>query len=83
MTGTTAVTEMQFVGAAEIMACVGVGRTKAYAIIQQLNAELEKEGYLTFPGKVPTRKFQERLYLGNPTPAPAGKPLRSRTGKKP
>lgn len=44
MTGTTAVTEMQFVGAAEIMACVGVGRTKAYAIIQQLNEELKQEG---------------------------------------
>ena len=74
MIGTIAVTEMQFVGAAEIMACVGVGRTKAYAIIQQLNAELEKEGYLTFPGKVPTRKFQERLYLG--TPKQEEKPVR-------
>lgn len=45
------------------MACVGIGRTKAYEIIKMLNAELESEGYLTFPGKVPERKFRERLYL--------------------
>lgn len=66
--------EMQFAGAKDIMACVGVGRTKAYEIIQMLNEELEREGYLTFPGKVPVRKLQERLYMGNPVaPTPAGK----------
>ena len=54
---------IQYVTAQDIMTCVGIGRTKAYEIIKRLNAELESEGYLTFPGKVPERKFRERLYL--------------------
>lgn len=78
----TVVPEMQFLGAAEVMACVGVGRSKAYQIIQQLNAELEQEGYLTFPGKVPARRFQERLYTGSPIATKtAGKADRSRTSR--
>ena len=54
---------IQYLYAEDIMACVGVGRTTAYRIIKALNAELESEGFLTFPGKVPEKKFRERLYL--------------------
>ena len=54
---------IQYLSAEDIMACVGVGRTTAYRIIKSLNAELEREGFLTFPGKVPEKKFRERLYL--------------------
>lgn len=54
---------VQYLTAEDIMACVGVGRSKAYEIIKNLNAELDRDGYLTFPGKIPERKFREKLYL--------------------
>ena len=54
---------IQYLTAEDVMACVGVGRTTAYRIIKALNAELERDGYLTFPGKIPERKFREKLYL--------------------
>lgn len=59
---------VQYFTAQDIMASVGVGRTKAYGIIKALNTELEKDGYLTFPGKVPARKFCEKLYLDENKP---------------
>ena len=66
---------IQYLYAEDIMACVGVGRTTAYRIIKALNAELESEGFLTFPGKVPEKKFRERLYLPeNIRPALAANP---------
>lgn len=57
---------IQYLTAEDIMVCVGVGRTTAYRIIKALNAELERDGYLTFPGKIPERKFREKLYLSSP-----------------
>lgn len=45
-----------------IMAALGIGKSNAYAIIKQLNAELEEKGYLTIRGKVPTKYFRERFY---------------------
>jgi len=56
---------IQYLTAEDIMVCVGVGRTTAYRIIKALNAELERDGYLTFPGKIPERKFREKLYLSS------------------
>lgn len=63
MARTAPMPTIQYLYAEDIMACVGVGRTTAYRIIKALNAELESEGFLTFPGKVPEKKFRERLYL--------------------
>jgi hypothetical protein len=37
-------------------------RTKAYAIIKKLNDELEAKGYLTYPGRVSRKYFNERFY---------------------
>lgn len=59
----TTMPTIQYMTAADIMVCVGVGRSKAYEIIKNLNDELERDGFLTFPGKVPERKLRERLYL--------------------
>lgn len=63
MAQTSTMPTIQYMTAADIMVCVGVGRSKAYEIIKNLNDELERDGFLTFPGKVPERKLRERLYL--------------------
>ena len=36
--------------------------TKAYQLMRQLNAELEKKGRLTIHGKVLRKYFMERFY---------------------
>ena len=38
-----------------------VGDTKAYAIIRDLNEELQKKGYMTVRGRVPVQYFNERF----------------------
>ena len=58
---------VQYLTVNDVMACIGVGRSKAYAIIRELNAELDQDGYITVSGKIPERKFRERLYLSGPT----------------
>jgi prophage antirepressor-like protein len=53
-----------YLSAADICTILDISRTKAYAIIRQLNAELEKEGYITIAGKVSRKRFEERFYGG-------------------
>ncbi len=68
---------VQYLTVEDVMACLGVGRSKAYTIIRELNAELERDGYITIAGKIPARKLRERLYLSSPaqltTPIPKGR----------
>jgi len=47
----------------DVMEMLSIGSAKAYKVIAQLNAELKAEGYLTVNGRVPVRKFRERLYI--------------------
>lgn len=49
----------------DVMKIVGCKRTKAYSIIKALNKELKDEGYFTYDGRVPKRRFKERFYFGN------------------
>jgi hypothetical protein len=43
-----------FIDAGEISQMLGIGMTKAYAIIKEYNAELEAKGYFTMRGKCPS-----------------------------
>lgn len=52
----------QYVTAQEVAETWGVSLTKSYAIIRQLNKELEDKGYLTVRGKVSRAFFQEKCY---------------------
>lgn len=54
----------QYVTAQEISEILGVSLTKSYAIIRELNEELQRKGYLTVRGKTSRAFFNERLYLG-------------------
>ncbi len=41
---------------------LGISRAKAYKILQQMNADLEKKGYLIVRGKIPVAYFREKWY---------------------
>ena len=53
-----------YVVAEEVAEELGVSRGKAYAIIRQLNEELEKKGIITISGRVSRKYFTERLCYG-------------------
>lgn len=74
---------VQYLAAEDVMACLEVGRSKAYSINRELNAELERDGYITIAGKIPARKLCERLYLSSSaqTTAPTAKGRTTRSKK--
>jgi hypothetical protein len=51
-----------FILADEIKENIGVSKSKAYNLVQELNAELKEKGYLTVPGRVSRKYFEERFY---------------------
>lgn len=55
----------QFMTVDEVANACGVSKTKAYKIIRNMNADLEKSGYLTIAGKVSRAYFRERIYSGS------------------
>ena len=52
----------QYLTAAEVAETVGVSITKAYKLIREMNEELKKKGFLTIPGRVSRRYFEEKFY---------------------
>lgn len=44
----------------DIMKSMGVGKTKAYNVIKELNAERKKRGYIVAPGKVSKSYYEAR-----------------------
>jgi len=51
-----------FISSEEIQQIVGISKSKAYSLIQELNGELKEKGYLTVPGRVSRKYFEERFY---------------------
>jgi hypothetical protein len=54
--------ENPWVRVKEVQACFDCCRAKAYNIIKELNEELKEKGYLTYPGRVSRKYFNERFY---------------------
>ena len=54
--------KVSYITANDIMEVLGVGRSKAYDIVRELNQELEESGYNVIRGKVPIRYFQKKFY---------------------
>lgn len=54
---------MQFYQVEDVMRILGVSRSKAYKIMQEMNKELNEKGYFTISGKVPKKYFVERFYF--------------------
>ncbi|WPC42788.1 transcriptional regulator [Clostridium sp. JS66] len=46
----------------DIKNILGVSKSKAYKIIQQLNKELKEKGYITIAGRIPIKYFKEKYY---------------------
>lgn len=54
---------MAFYYVEDVMRILGVSRSKAYKIIQQLRKELVQKGYFEYPaGRIPKKYFCERFY---------------------
>lgn len=54
----------QFVTAQEVAEIMGVSVGKAYGIIRELNEQLKNQGFITVPGKVNRRFFEEKCLYG-------------------
>ena len=55
-------TKDAFIDAKEVSQVLGVGMTKAYAVIKAYNAELDARGYYTMRGKCPRKYFEQKIY---------------------
>ena len=55
-------TKEAFIDAKEVSQVLGVGMTKAYAVIKAYNAELDARGFYTMRGKCPRKYFEQKIY---------------------
>ena len=51
-----------FITAAEMAEMLSISKPYAYKIIRQMNDELYAKGFITIPGKVSKKFFEERFY---------------------
>lgn len=51
-----------YYSAADIQEMLEVSRSVAYKLLRQMNAELEEQGYIVIPGRVPKKFFAEHIY---------------------
>lgn len=49
----------------DVMSLLNVKLSKAYQIIRKLNNELSADGYMIVAGRVPVKKFNERMGLSD------------------
>ena len=51
-----------FITAAEMAEMISISKPYAYKLIRQMNDELDAKGFITIPGKVSKKFFEERFY---------------------
>ena len=51
-----------FITAQEVAVMLGVSKSKAYAVVRELNRELSDRGFITISGKVSRKFFEEKFY---------------------
>ena len=51
-----------YITAAEMAEMLGISKPYAYKLIKQMNEELDEKGFITIPGKVATKYFEEKFY---------------------
>ena len=56
--------EHSFMRVDDVAQELGVSKSYAYKLIQRLNAELRKQGYITISGRVSRSYFEEKLCYG-------------------
>lgn len=53
----------KFLKASDVSSILGVSETTSYRIIKKLNDELKQQGFITVPGKISKRIFEEKVAL--------------------
>lgn len=51
-----------FVRAEEVSQELGISKPYAYKLVREMNEELKQKGFLTIPGRVSRRYFEEKFY---------------------
>ena len=51
-----------FVRAEEEAGALGISKPYAYKLVREMNEELKQKGFLTIPGRVSRRYFEENFY---------------------
>lgn len=51
-----------FVRAEEVAGALGISKPYAYKLVREMNGELKQKGFLTIPGRVSRRYFEEKFY---------------------
>ena len=51
-----------FVRAEEVAGALGISKPYAYKLVREMNEELTQKGFLTIPGRVSRRYFEEKFY---------------------
>lgn len=54
--------ETIFMRVDEVAAELGIAESTAYRMIQRMNAELKKAGYITIAGRIDRRYFHDKFY---------------------
>lgn len=50
-----------FVRAEEVAGALGISKPYAYKLVREMNEELKQKGFLTIPGRVSRRYFEEKF----------------------
>ena len=51
-----------FVRAEEVAGALGISKPYAYKLVREMNEELKQKDFLTIPGRVSRRYFEEKFY---------------------
>lgn len=51
-----------FVRAEEVAGALSISKPYAYKLVREMNEELKQKGFLTIPGRVSRRYFEEKFY---------------------
>lgn len=55
-------TQELFVRAEEVASELGIFKPYAYKLVREMNEELKQKGFITIPGQVSRRYFEEKFY---------------------
>ena len=51
-----------FIKAEEVARELGISKPYAYKLVREMNEELKEKGFITIPGRVSRRYFEEKFY---------------------
>lgn len=60
-------THKTFLNVDDVCKALECSKSKAYSIMRELNAEMQKNGYITMAGRINAKYFYERIYDGGAT----------------